>query len=569
MSQSTSNISPLVSRQMSIQDIQVICQPHAKRIKQPDTVYTQLSQDSRKIVPNTAFVAVRGTKVDGHDFINELSNSPKLLIIGEEAPEKYPDVENYMQVANTREVIGPLAQAFAGDPWQRLQVIGITGTNGKTTTATLLYELLTRSGKAASLLGTVSKRILDREIPSSLTTSDPIELANDMQAMVNAGSTHLVMEVSSHALDQYRVEGIPFTIAIFTNISHDHLDYHDDFESYMRAKKKLFDGLKPGSWAIINTDDPHSGYMIQDTDAQIFSIGLIDAQGDQLRQHSPSVKPANSPYPPLPAWAQGRSYTIESLGLAGTTLLDKTANLRFELPLVGLFNAYNALQAITAAQLLGINSNELEKQTQVLGGAPGRLERVHIEAKAQDKVLKAPSDGPTLTQRQGTEVASSADMESIEKNYPSVFIDYAHTPDALENICSTLAELKKPHQKLLVVFGAGGDRDATKRPIMAQACEKWGDLAIVTTDNPRSESPESIIEEICSGFSEHFSAEQVHVEVERAKAIGIALDLATADDIIVIAGKGHENYQEIKGVKHPFDDREIALELLKRWKEAA
>ena len=188
-----------------------------------------------------------------------------------------------MQVANTRKIIGPLAQAFAGDPWQHLQIIGITGTNGKTTTATLLYELLSHSGKAVSLLGTVSKRILDREIPSTLTTSDPIELANDMQAMVNAGSTYLVMEVSSHALDQYRVNGIPFTIAIFTNITHDHLDYHGDIEAYMKAKKKLFDDLKPGSWSIINADDPHCEYMVKDSNAQIFSIGLTDNEGNQFK----------------------------------------------------------------------------------------------------------------------------------------------------------------------------------------------------------------------------------------------------------------------------------------------
>ena len=536
MSHTPSASSPLVSRSLSTQDIQVVCQPLVKRIKYPEGVYTHLSQDSRKVSSSGVFIAVRGTKVDSHTFISALGRIPNLLIIGEEPPESYPEVDNYMQVANTREVVGPLAQAFAGDPWQHLQVIGITGTNGKTTTATLLYELLSCSGKAVSLLGTVSKRILDEEIPSSLTTSDPIELANDMQAMVNAGSTHLVMEVSSHALDQYRVQGIPFTIAIFTNITHDHLDYHGDFESYMRAKKKLFDDLKPGSWAIINADDPHGGYMIQDTDAQIFSLGLLNTEGGQLMQPNLSVAQPISTYPPLPSWAQGRKYTVEILGLHGTILTETTSKTRWEIPLVGLFNAYNALQAITAAQLLGIDLTELEKHSRGFRGAPGRLERVRIEDDA---------------------------------HYPCVFVDYAHTPDALENICSTLAELKEPHQKLLVVFGAGGDRDAAKRPLMAQACEKWCDLAIVTTDNPRSEAPESIMEAICTGFSEPFRTDQVHIEVDRAKAIAVALDLATADDIIVVAGKGHEDYQEVEGIKHPFDDRKVALELLKTWKEVA
>ncbi len=536
MSHTSSASFPLVSRSLSTQDIQVVCQPLVKRITHSKAVYTHLGQDSRKVSSSGVFIAVRGTKVDGHTFISALAHIPNLLIIGEESPESYPEVDNYMQVANTREIVGPLAQAFAGDPWQRLQVIGITGTNGKTTTATLLYELLSRSGKAVSLLGTVSKRILDEEIPSSLTTSDPIELANDMQAMVNAGSTHLVMEVSSHALDQYRVQGIPFTIAIFTNITHDHLDYHGDFESYMTAKKKMFDDLKPGSWAIINADDLHSGFMIQDTDAQIFSIGFMDTEGGQLLQHSSTVKQPVSTYPPLPSWAQGRRYTVETLGLDGTSLTEIPTNTRWKLPLVGLFNAYNALQAITAAQLLGIDPIELEKHSRVFRGAPGRLERVSIE------------DG---------------------ERYPCVFVDYAHTPDALENICSTLAELKEPHQKLLVVFGAGGDRDAAKRPLMARACEKWCDIAIVTTDNPRSEASETIIEEICSGFSESFRTNQIRSEVDRAKAIALALHLASADDIIVIAGKGHEDYQEVEGVKHPFDDRKVALELLKTWKEAA
>lgn len=553
MSLLVSKLSPLVPRSLSTQDVQVICQPITKRIKQPEVIYTQVSQDSRNMDPNGVFVAVRGTEVDGHDFIEGLKYSPNLLIIGEDAPESYPEVDNYMQVANTRKIIGPLAQAFAGDPWKYLQVIGITGTNGKTTTATLLYELLSRSGKAVSLLGTVSKRILDREIPSALTTSDPIELANDMQAMVNAGSTYLIMEVSSHALDQYRVYGIPFSIAIFTNITHDHLDYHGDLETYIKAKKKLFDDLKPGSWTIINADDPHSGYMIKDTNAQIFSVGLTDNEGNLFKKGASLVKQPDLIYPTIPSWVQKRTCTVESLGLQGTILFDKTSNKRWELPLIGLFNAYNALQAITAAQLLGINSAELEKYNQGLFGVPGRLERVCID------------DGARIQLND----ALSPQKESNGKRYPSVFVDYAHTPDALENICSTLAELKESHQKLLVVFGAGGDRDPRKRPLMAQACEKWGDIAIVTTDNPRSEPPDSIIKEICLGFSKEFMTDQVHIEVERAKAIALALDLASADDIVVIAGKGHEIYQEIKGVKHPFDDRKVAYELLKAWNEAA
>lgn len=541
MSAPTTHSPSLHSKVLSIQDVQVICQPLAKHIEEPDLSFQQVVQDSRDIPSQSVFVAIRGTRVDSHGFIAELATRTDLLIIGEDAPESHPEVANYMQVENSRAILGPLAQAFAGDPWQHLQVIGITGTNGKTTTATLIYELLQNAGKPVSLLGTVSKRILDQEIPSALTTSDAIELAQDMKQMVEAGSKYLVMEVSSHALDQYRVHGIPFTIAVFTNITHDHLDYHGSFDAYIDAKKKLFDDLKPGSWAIVNSDDPSGNYMVQDTDAQILSFGLNRPEPASASPSLELKKKASA----LPSWAETLRFTLVSHSLEGSLVLDEKQH-QLHIPLVGIFNTYNTLQALLAAKMLGLSETELSKSLLGLKGAAGRLERVWSDD-------------------HGSGIHGSG-MNGSGMNKPAVFVDYAHTPDALENICSTLSELKQDGQKLTVVFGAGGDRDASKRPLMASACEPWCDSIIVTTDNPRSEEPESIIEDILKGFKNGAKAITI---INRKEAISVAISKASAHDIVVIAGKGHENYQDIQGVKHPFDDRQIAKECLNQWKEAA
>ena len=528
MSAPTTHSPTLHPKVLSIQDVQVICQPLAKHIEEPDLSFQQVVQDSRDIPSHSVFVAIRGTRVDSHGFIAELATRTDLLIIGEDAPESHPEVANYMQVENSRAILGPLAQAFAGDPWQHLQVIGITGTNGKTTTATLIYELLQNAGKPVSLLGTVSKRILDQEIPSALTTSDAIELAQDMKQMVEAGSKYLVMEVSSHALDQYRVHGIPFTIAVFTNITHDHLDYHGSFDAYIDAKKKLFDDLKPGSWAIVNSDDPSGNYMVQDTDAQILSFGLNRPEPASASPSSDSKKKDST----LPSWAEILRYSLVSHSLEGSLVLDET-QYQWHIPLVGIFNAYNTLQALLAAKMLGLSEAELSKSLLRLKGAAGRLERVWSDD-------------------------HGSGMNGSGMNKPAVFVDYAHTPDALENICSTLSELKQDGQKLTVVFGAGGDRDASKRPLMASACEPWCDSIIVTTDNPRSEEPESIIEDILKGFKNGAKATTI---ADRKEAISVAISKASAHDIVVIAGKGHENYQEIGAVKHDFSDAEVLMSL--------
>ena len=369
-------------------------------------------------------------------------------------------------------------------------MIGITGTNGKTTTATLVYQMLSATGKKASLLGTVSKRILEEELGSSLTTSDPIELANDMKAMVEAGSEFLVMEVSSHALHQSRVAGFDFEVAAFTNLSHDHLDYHSTVEEYAKAKKLLFDGLPSSSSAIVNADDPHGASMLTDCKAKSVAFSF-DTEKNYIISNTP----------------QGITLSVE-----GTTI---------QSPLVGKFNAYNVAEAFLIGKELGISAEDAAEALKNAPGAAGRMETVKV-------------DGDAL---------------------PLVIVDYAHTPDALENVLSTLKNLKEDDQNLIVIFGAGGDRDSTKRPQMAKAAASHADTIIVTSDNPRFENPDLIIADILDGFE---VLEHVSSITDRKEAIQKTIAAAGENDIILIAGKGHEDYQDVQGTKHPFDDREIA-----------
>jgi UDP-N-acetylmuramoyl-L-alanyl-D-glutamate--2,6-diaminopimelate ligase len=388
---------------------------------------------------------------------------------------------------------------MAGDPAQKLTVIGITGTNGKTTVATLLWQILTKLGKKASLLGTVEKRINTSIFKSRLTTADPIELAADMKQMVGAGSEYLVMEVSSHALDQERGLGIPFNIAVFTNLSHDHLDYHETMAEYASAKKKLFNSLDDKSWAVTNADDPKGLWMVDTTPANVLSFSFEDKG---------LLKAA-----------------IISSDAAGMTLsLDGT---EFTTPLVGHFNACNVIEALLSCTALGLDGASVTNALSDCHGAPGRMERVNKP-------------------------------ENIGSE-PIVFVDYAHTPNALENVASTLKELKTRGQKLTILFGCGGDRDKKKRPEMAKIAERLADNVIVTSDNPRSEDPDTIINDIMEGFSK---PENVRRITERDEAIRYAIEKSGKKSIVLIAGKGHETYQEIHGERIHFDDREIAREAL-------
>ena len=478
---------------MTIQEIIDFCNPIAVHGHKPESI-GKLCQDSRDVKIGDLFIAVKGLKSDGHNFISEAIKQGASVII----TEKHIQVSSrifVIVVSNTRQLLGPLAQIMAGSPAEKLTIIGITGTNGKTTVATLIWQILNALNTNASMLGTVEKRINRDIFNSRLTTADPIELANDMKQMVDAGSKYLVMEVSSHALDQRRVKGIPFSVAVFTNLTHDHLDYHSSMNEYASAKKRLFNSLNNSSWAITNTDDARGEWMVNSTPAKVISVsfkneGLINAE------------------------------IIKSDASGFTLSVDGT---KIHSPLVGDFNAYNVMQALLVCTALGHDAKKVSHILKECKGAPGRMERVT-----------------------GAGLSDTA---------PVVFVDYAHTPNALENVASTLQKLKNKDQKLIIVFGCGGDRDKTKRPVMAEIAERFGDKVIVTSDNPRTEDPDAIIGDIMEGFN---TPEIVQTITHRNEAINEAIYKADKNSIILIAGKGHETYQEINGVRTYFDDREIA-----------
>ena len=459
----------------------------------PEGEVGPLIQDSREVTEGSVFIAIRGTEVDGHMFLDDAIHRGAKVIICEES--FYTDAEVcVIEVENTRSLIGPLAQKMTGNPGDELKIIGITGTNGKTTTATLVYQALTNLGEKVSLLGTVEKKILEESLGSKLTTADPIELANDMKKMVEAGSEYLVMEVSSHALHQARVGGFDFKVAAFTNLSQDHLDYHETIEEYAAAKKILFDELKPESSAVINMDDEHGAFMTQESSAKISELSF--QKNAQIISNS----------------AEGLKISVNDVEISSS--------------LVGDFNAINIAQAFLICFELGFDMEKIASALSQVPGAPGRMEAVAIDS---------------------------------EIDLPTVIVDYAHTPDALENVLRTLSDLRTSGQFIYCVFGAGGDRDSGKRPKMAKAALEFADEIIVTSDNPRTENPDLIIADILQGFE---NTDNVVTITSRKEAIFKAIELASSNDIILIAGKGHEDYQEIDGERHPFDDRLVAKEAL-------
>ena len=461
-----------------------------------ETEIASLHFDSRKVGEKDLFVAQRGVHVDGHVFIERAIAAGAVAVVCEQLPERLVEGVTYLEVDDTACVLGILAANYYGNPSRELKLVGVTGTNGKTTTVTLLYELVRLLGKKSGLLSTVCNYIGEEQIESTHTTPDALELNALMRRMVDAGCTYCFMEVSSHAVDQKRISGLEFDGAVFSNITHDHLDYHKTFRAYIEAKKAFFDQLPSQAFALTNTDDKHGVVMLQNTMARKYTYAckrLADFNVKMLEKH-----------------------------LDGTLLLldGREVWVRF----TGDFNAYNLLAVYSVACLLGFEREEVLSMMSLLKPVAGRFE--------------------TLLSKTGV----------------MAIVDYAHTPDALENVLSTVEGLRSSGGAIITVVGAGGDRDRTKRPEMAVAACKYSDRVILTSDNPRSEDPAAIIEEMRAGVSES-DAMKVLAITDRKEAIRTALLLAKPGDFVLVAGKGHENYQEIKGVKYHFEDKEIIQEI--------
>jgi len=456
--------------------------------------------DSRKTQPGFLFVAVKGTQSDGHDFIDKAIALGATAVVCEKLPEAIAEKATYVTVKNSAHSLGVIASNFFGNPSAKLKLVGVTGTNGKTTVATLLYKLFTALGYKAGLLSTVVNKIVDKDVVATHTTPDPIQINELLVKMLEAGCTHCFMEVSSHAVDQGRIEGLYFIGAIFTNISHDHLDYHHTFESYIRAKKGFFDILPAEAFALVNVDDKRGMVMLQNSKAKKQTYGLkkmADFKGK-----------------------------IITNSIEGLELEVGGRNVWFKL--IGDFNAYNLLAVFGASSLLGEDTETVLMKLSSLSGASGRFELVMPGAKF------------------------------------TAIVDYAHTPDALQNVLQTIAHFRTGQEQVISVVGCGGNRDRTKRPLMAAIACKFSDKVIFTSDNPRDEDPMEIIREMQKGVSPT-DARKTLVMVDREEAIKTACMLAKEKDIVLVAGKGHETYQEIKGVKHPFDDHEVLMRMLKMF----
>ena len=453
--------------------------------------------DSRFVEKGNLFIAVKGLTVDGHNFIIEAVESGAIAIICEFVPDGIPDRIVTVEVENSAEAIGLCASNFYERPSEKLSLVGITGTNGKTTVATICHDLFTGLGYTTGLLSTIENRIDSRKIDSQYTTADAIQINRLIAQMVEEGCTHCFMEVSSHALTQHRTTGLSFAGGVFTNISHDHLDYHKTFDEYIKAKKLLFDGLPSKAFALVNNDDKRGMLMLQNTKAEKKKFAIKSMANFKIK--------------------------ILHNSLEGMELDFNGTHTWFKL--VGGFNAYNLIAAYSIAILLGEDEMQILKILSTLGRVNGRFESV----------------------KNGSEIIA--------------LVDYAHTPDALENVLKTINELRTKNEMLVTVVGCGGNRDKKKRPIMARIAAKFSNKLILTSDNPRRENPTDILNEMMAGIPKSLEKNTM-VIADRREAIRTACNLVSPKDILLVAGKGHETYQEINGIRHHFDDKEILTEML-------
>lgn len=471
---------------------------HLKQVQgSTDKTVAGIAIDSRDVKNDFVFVAIKGEKVDGHSFITKAIELCATVIVCEEMPKQFIENITYLQVSNTHEAVAIMAHQFYDEPSTRVKLVGVTGTNGKTTIATVLFKLFTQLGYKCGLISTVQNQIANEIIPSTHTTPDAVSLNALLKRMVDENCTHVFMECSSHAIHQHRITALQFAVGVFSNITHDHLDYHKTFDEYIKVKKKFFDDLPSNAFAISNADDKRGEVMLQNTKAQKIYYALKS-----------------------PATIKGK---ILDNALTGLQMLVNEVEVHFRL--IGEFNAYNLLAVYAAAISLNEDKEKVLTALSLTTGAEGRFDYI------------------------------------IGNNLVVGIVDYAHTPDALENVLATIKKLRKGHEQIITVVGCGGDRDKTKRPIMAQVACDYSDKVILTSDNPRTEDAAQILKDMEEGLSSSAKRKYISI-IDRKEAIKTAVMMSNAEDIILVAGKGHEKYQDIKGTKHPFDDKEILMELL-------
>lgn len=463
-----------------------------------DVEVKNLQFDSRKVEEGTLFVAQSGTKVDGHEYIGQSIAAGAVAVVCQRVPGDACEGVAYIVVEDSSKALGEMAANFYGHPSRELKLVGITGTNGKTTTVTLLHRMFRQMGHHVGLISTIVNKIDEEEIATGHTTPDALELNGLLRRMVDSGCDYCFMEVSSHAVVQHRIAGLEFAGAIFSNITHDHLDFHKTMANYIAAKKGFFDGLPAGAWALVNIDDKNGRVMVQNTRARVSTYALNQMADFRCKILDESFEGMHMQINGRELWCR----------------------------LVGRFNAYNLLAIYAAAVLCGTPEDEVARLLSTLEPAPGRFQYVN---------------GRGVT----------------------AIVDYAHTPDALQNVISTIDAIRRPTQQLITVVGCGGDRDRTKRPEMAQIASKGSDKLVLTSDNPRTEKPESILDDMEAGLSPQQLSCTVRI-ADRRQAIRTACMMAREGDIILIAGKGHEKYQEVNGVRSHFDDvEEVQRELCK------